>query len=144
MKRMREIDQVILHSTATNPSWYSDRSVENVVKEIRRWHVEERKWSDVGYHIIIHRNGDTATGRPIDRAGAHCRGANKHSVGVALVGGRGGCADDKFRDNYTKRQEAALRQILFDLNEEYSISSVAGHNEYASKACPCFCVKDWL
>ena len=36
MKRMREIDQVILHSTATNPSWYSDRSAENVVKEIRR------------------------------------------------------------------------------------------------------------
>ena len=88
MIRIREIEQVILHSTATNPSWYSDRSVENVVKEIRRWHVEERKWSDVGYHLIIHRRGDIAEGRPIDRAGAHCKGANKHSVGIASVGGR--------------------------------------------------------
>ena len=88
MIRIREIEQVILHSTATNPSWYSDRSVEDVVKEVPRWHTEERKWSDIGYHLIIHRNGDIAEGRPIDRAGAHCRGANKHSVGIASVGGR--------------------------------------------------------
>lgn len=53
---MREINEIIIHCTATNPNWYADRSVEDVVAEIRRWHVEERNWSDIGYHAIIHRD----------------------------------------------------------------------------------------
>ncbi len=70
---MREINEIIIHCTATNPNWYADRSVEDVVAEIRRWHVEERNWSDIGYHAIIHRDGSVGYGRPVERSGAHCR-----------------------------------------------------------------------
>jgi len=140
---MRRIDTVIIHATATNPSWYSEKSAKDVVKEIRRWHTEERGWSDIGYHYVIHRDGDVAIGRSIHRTGAHTRGANKGSIGVALVGGRGGCADDKIQDNFTEAQIASLRKLLNQLNKDYPIHKVAGHNEYASKACPCFSVKDW-
>ena len=140
---MREIDLVVVHCTATNPSWYSDKSCEDVVEEIRRWHVNERKWSDIGYHYCIHRDGVVAEGRPIRRSGAHTRGANKHSVGVALVGGRGGCNDDEPLDNFTEQQMTALRKLIDDLKEDYPISKVAGHNEFANKACPCFSVKEW-
>jgi hypothetical protein len=93
---MREINEIIIHCTATNPSWYADRSVDDVVAEIRRWHVEERNWSDIGYHAIIHRDGSVGHGRPVERPGAHVAGRNKHTIGVSLVGGRGGCADDDF------------------------------------------------
>ena len=93
IKKVREINLAVVHCTATNPSWYADKSAEDVVKEIRRWHVQERKWSDIGYHTVIHRNGDVVDGRPIERSGAHTRGLNKHSVGIALVGGRGGCSE---------------------------------------------------
>ena len=59
---MREIDEIIIHATATNPSWMTDKPVEDVVAEIRRWHVEERKWSDIGYHAVIHRDGSVGYG----------------------------------------------------------------------------------
>ena len=31
---MRKIDQVIIHSTATNPSWYSDKSAKDVLMKL--------------------------------------------------------------------------------------------------------------
>ena len=42
---MREITKIIVHCTATPEG----REVD--VEEIRKWHVEERGWSDVGYHF---------------------------------------------------------------------------------------------
>lgn len=140
---MRKINGVVIHSTATNPSWYADRSAEDVVEEIRRWHVTERGWSDIGYHAVIHRNGDIAMGRPIENPGAHTRGFNKSTLGVALVGGRGGCKDDEFLDNYTEAQQTSLRQLLANWHEDYPIEWVKGHNDFANKACPCFWVESW-
>lgn len=142
---MREIDEIIIHATATNPSWMADKPVDDVVAEIRRWHVEERKWSDIGYHVVIHRDGAVGYGRPVERTGAHVGGRNKTTIGVSLVGGRGGIADGEFSDNFTPEQEASLRQLIEDYKKKFpSITKVSGHNEYASKACPCFSVKAWL
>jgi N-acetylmuramoyl-L-alanine amidase len=60
------------------------------------------------------------------------------------VGGRGGCADDAFLDNFTSEQEEALRELIAEYSAKFpSISKVSGHNSYASKACPCFDVDDW-
>ena len=142
---MREIDEIIIHATATNPSWMVNNPVDDVVAEIRRWHVEERKWSDIGYHAVIQRDGAVGYGRPVERTGAHVGGRNKTTIGVSLVGGRGGIADGEFSDNFTPEQEAALRQLIEDYKNQFpSITKVSGHNEYASKACPCFSVKAWL
>ena len=142
---MRDINEIVVHCTATNPSWYADKDAEDVVNEIRRWHTQERGWSDIGYHFIIHRNGQIKAGRPITRTGAHTKGRNKGSIGIALVGGRGGAADDAFLDNFTADQERELRALIDSLKEEFpTISTVSGHNDYASKACPCFDVGAWI
>jgi len=78
------------------------------------------------------------------RSGAHVAGHNKNTIGVSLVGGRGGCSDDKFLDNFTEEQEKALRELIEDLKKDHkTITKVTGHNEYASKACPCFDVDEW-
>jgi N-acetyl-anhydromuramyl-L-alanine amidase AmpD len=141
---MRHIDEIVIHCTATNPSWYADKSAQDVAQEIRRWHTQERKWSDIGYHFIVHRNGEVATGRPVSRSGAHVAGHNKNTIGVSLVGGRGGCSDDSFLDNFTEEQEKALRELIEDLKKDHkTITKVTGHNDYASKACPCFDVDEW-
>lgn len=142
---MRDMNEIVVHCTATNPKWYADKEAADVVKEIRRWHTEERGWSDIGYHFIVHRNGQIAAGRPITRTGAHTRGRNKGSIGIALVGGRGGAADDAFLDNFTADQDRELRALIESLKEEFpTISTVSGHNDYASKACPCFDVGEWM
>ena len=142
---MRHIDEIIIHCTATSPKWMADKSAEEVKAEVTRWHVEDNKWSDCGYHVLVHRDGSIASARPVTRSGAHCRGRNKSSIGVALVGGRGGCLDDAFLDNYTPEQEQALRDVIDNLKTEFpSIEMISGHSDYANKACPCFNVKKWV
>jgi N-acetyl-anhydromuramyl-L-alanine amidase AmpD len=142
---MRLINEIVVHCTATNAKWYASRSAEDVVAEIRRWHTEERGWSDIGYHAIVHRDGSVAHGRSDDRKGAHVAGRNSTTIGVSLVGGRGGVANGKFEDNFTPEQDAALRKLIADYKEKHpKIDTVSGHNDYASKACPGFNVGEWL
>ena len=138
---MRLIDEIVVHCTATNAKWYESKSAEDVVTEIRRWHTEERGWSDIGYHAVVHRDGSIAHGR----SGAHVAGRNSTTLGVSLVGGRGGVANGKFDDNFTPEQDASLRKLIDDYKEKYpAIKKVSGHNDYASKACPGFNVGEWL
>ena len=142
---MRLINEIVVHCTATNPKWYASKSAKDVVDEIRRWHTEERGWSDIGYHAIVHRDGSVAHGRSDDRKGAHVAGRNSTTIGVSLVGGRGGVANGKFEDNFTPEQDEALRKLIGEYKEKHpKIETVSGHNDYASKACPGFNVGEWL
>ena len=81
-------------------------------------------------------DGSVGYGRAVERSGAHvCRGRNKHAIGVSLVGGRGGCADDDFLDNFTPEQEEALRELIVEYSSKFpSIKEISGHNSYARKA----------
>lgn len=141
---MRPVTEIIVHCTATPPDWRGKQPFSLKVAEIRRWHVEERGWSDIGYHYLIDRPGTLAVGRPLDRVGAHVAGHNIGTIGICLLGGAGSAATDQFSDNYTPEQEAALRQLIAELKAKYpSIKKVSGHNEYAAKACPGFNVARW-
>ena len=56
---MREINKIIIHCSAT---------VEGVnvsAATIKRWHVQGRGWSDIGYHYVIGLDGAIEYGRPI-------------------------------------------------------------------------------
>ncbi|MEM9129928.1 MAG: N-acetylmuramoyl-L-alanine amidase [Pseudomonadota bacterium] len=142
---MRRVDEIIIHCTATRAEWWSTRTVKQKTAEVRKWHVEDRGWSDIGYHFLIDRDGKVATGRPIDRDGAHVRGHNKGTIGIALFGGHGGNEDDTFDDHFTPAQDAALRKMIAHLKDSYpTISKITGHHEYSAKACPCFRVTPWL
>ena len=142
---MRTITEIVIHCTATRANWMADKPVEDVVRELRRWHVEDNGWSDCGYHFVIHRDGTVGTARPVGRSGAHCRGRNKRSIGVTLCGGRGGESTDKFSDHFTPEQETTLRKLIDDLKQKYpSIKDVSAHHQWSSKACPCFSVREWL
>lgn len=142
---MRNINEIIIHCTATRPSWYEDRPIKDAVKELTRWHVEDNGWSDCGYHLALSRSGEVGEARPMRRTGAHCRGKNKSSIGITLLGGRGGQTDDDFLENFTEEQDKALRDLIADLKAEYpTITKVSGHSSYANKACPCFDVEDWM
>lgn len=141
---MRTITEAIIHTTATRPNWMATRSVADKVQEIRRWHVDGNGWSDIGYHYVIDRGGAIGTGRPLERVGAHVKGRNKQSIGIALVGGHGGSETDKFEDHYTDAQEAALRGLIGELKSRFGDLAVTGHNQYAAKACPCFYVPTWF
>jgi hypothetical protein len=142
---MRHINEIIIHCTATPPDWRKGQRTSTKVKEVTRWHVEDRGWSDIGYTYLIDRDGTVQEGRPIHRAGAHVKGRNANSIGISLFGGKGGTASDQFQDNFTEDQERALAALIADLRERFpTIEKVSGHNQYAAKVCPCFSVPAWL
>ena len=110
------------------------------------WHMcSPRNWSDIGYHYLVDRNGKVATGRPLERQGAHVKGRNKGTIGIALFGGHGSASDDQFFDNFTFEQDIALRKLIADLQKRFpTIREITGHNRYANKACPGFDVESWF
>jgi hypothetical protein len=141
---MRKIDEIIIHCTATRPDWWATRSLNQKVAEVKKWHTSPpNNWADIGYHFCLDRDGKIAEGRPVEKAGAHTKGHNANSIGIALFGGFGSSADDLFQDNFTQEQEQALRSLILQLLERYGNLKISGHNEYANKACPGFRVKEW-
>ena len=141
---MRKIDTIITHCTATRPNWWSGKTSQEKVNEVRRWHVEDRGFSAIGYHYLIDRDGTVTEGRPLERTGAHAKGHNTGSVGIALFGGHGGNVADHFEDNCTEDQDRALRELIDTLKADHPITKTIGHNEVANKACPTFVVRDWV
>jgi N-acetylmuramoyl-L-alanine amidase len=124
---MRDINSLIVHCSATPPS------MDIGAKEIKKWHVDGNKWSDIGYHYVIRRSGMIEPGRPISKPGAHAKGYNGDSIGVCLVGGVDSLGQSEF--NYTFNQMAALRTVI----EAWKGKQVFGHRDLdSSKDCPCF------
>ena len=137
---MRKINQIILHCTATREG--RDYSVDT----IRKWHTEGRGWSDIGYHYIVQLDGTINEGRPLERSGAHTKGRNRNSIGIAYVGGVEAQRDSRgkwpAKDTRTYEQKVALDKFIKFLMEEYPEATLHGHNEYARKACPSFDVQE--
>lgn len=141
---MRPLNEIIVHCTATRSDWWATSSAQVKTNEVRNWHTS-KGWSDIGYHYLIDRDGTVVSGRPLERTGAHVKGHNTGTIGISLFGGHGGSASDVFEDNFTEEQDAALRKLIADLQKDHpSIHKISGHNEYSSKACPCFNVRNWL
>ena len=136
---MREINAIVIHCSATKAN--ADIGLD----EIRKWHTGPKGngWRDVGYHLIIRRDGGIEKGRPIEEIGAHVVGHNADSIGVCLVGG----LDENMRPaaNYTPAQWAALKEVVADLKKLFPAAAIKGHCDYpnVAKACPCFDVSGW-
>lgn len=135
---MRPISRIIVHCAATRP----DQDIG--VAEIRDWHMNGRRWSDIGYHAVIRRSGVIEFGRPSARVGAHVRCHNAGSLGVCLAGGYGSAADDRFEDHFTQGQKVMLVGLLQGLKLALPEVTIHGHNDFAAKACPGFRVAAWL
>ncbi len=134
---MREIIKIVWHCSATK----DDADV--TVEQIRDWHVNGRGWSDIGYHFVIELDGSVKAGRPLARKGAHVRGHNATSIGICYVGGLD--RKGKPKDTRTTAQKKALYALTEDLMRRFPAATVHGHNEFASKACPCFDARsDWM
>lgn len=133
-------DFIVVHCSATGPSQ------DIGVKEIRKWHVKERDWIDVGYHFVIRRNGTIELGRPLWAIGAHVQNYNRTSVGICLVGGTPDGKSNVEENNFTDEQRAALDTLTVMLSGLYPLAVVQGHRDFkgVQKFCPSFDTKLWF
>ena len=135
------VTEIILHCADTRPEWMSGRPLAEKVAEIRRWHVQQRRWRNIGYHWVIDRDGAVAPGRPETEIGAHVEGHNRGTIGICLLGGYGASVDGPFEKNFTAAQAAAAKRLIAEIKGRTAIRKVSGHNDYAAKACPGFKVR---
>ena len=132
---MRTINEIIIHCTATEDG--NDYSV----TDIDRWH-RQKGYAEIGYHYLIHPDGMIDTGRAVTKVGAHCKGHNRYSIGIAYIGG---LKDGKPANTLTLYQRCALAALIKTLCLIYpSIKTISGHNRYSDKACPCFDVPTFV
>jgi hypothetical protein len=98
----------IVHHTAGRNAYTREESAA-IVRGIQLFHVRGNGWNDIGYNFLVDRFGTVYEGRHggIDRAvvGAHARGFNTGSVGVALLGTYTGTAP-------TRAAQDALTSLL--------------------------------
>lgn len=137
MKQTRTINEIIIHCSAT------PEGKDYTVADITRWH-KARGFKTIGYHFVIYRDGSIHTGRAVDQIGAHCVNHNSHSIGICYIGGLAKDAKTP-KDTRTPQQKEALVKLVKLLRKSYpDITTVAGHNQFSKKNCPCFSVTSEL
>ena len=135
MEPRSSTEYLVVHCSATKPS------MDIGLREIKRWHVDDNGWRDVGYHYIIRRNGEVELGRSNRDTGAHAAGYNHKSVSLCMVGGM--AEDNSAENNFTAQQWTALLDLVKQIKVDYPEANVIGHNEISKKECPSFDVQKW-
>ena len=140
---MRTITLIVLHCSAT-------RTTQKYPFHLCKADHLKRGFTDIGYHYYITRDGQVHVGRPLWKEGAHCKGHNKHSIGICYEGGLdalGECFDTR-----TKAQKQSMSALLERLHEQYPNAIILGHRDLSPdlggdghvepeewlKQCPCF------
>lgn len=143
-KSKRSIQYLIVHCSAT------PQGREVSCDTIRKIHIQQRGWRDIGYHYLIHLDGSIECGRDVDQSGAHTEGYNSGSIGICYIGGTD--LKGKPLDTRTPEQKEALLDLLKDLKTLYPEALIKGHRDFSPdknkngiiepseyiKACPCF------
>lgn len=141
--KTREIKRIILHCAFTTKGQDTD------VDDIRAWHINERGWSDIGYHWFIKFSGKIQEGRDLDEdgdifeeIGAHTFGYNRDSLGICLEGGK--AVGGGIEHNFTEQQFKSLARLIRIIKADFPNATIHGHNEFSNKACPVFDVRKFL
>ena len=126
---MQKIEKLIVHHTATPTSW--------TVEDVRRLHVEERGWDDIGYHYLILLNDDGTArmeiGRPCYKTGAHAKGHNRNSLGLCTVGNW----SKGEMPRQIRRELVRWLDVLCQLHDLDPLEAIKGHRELEGAATEC-------
>lgn len=140
---------LVIHCTAT------PEGREVTSDQIRHWHLDPppagRGWHQVGYTDLLHLNGG------VERLVKNNEDGNvdpweitNGAVGINSISRHvvyaGGLTDDAKhpKDTRTPDQRKTMLRYVQDMIRLHPDILVAGHNQFAAKACPSFNVPMWL
>jgi N-acetylmuramoyl-L-alanine amidase len=145
---MKKLKHLIIHCTATPEG----REVSG--DTIKSWHMDPppngRGWNRPGYSDIIHLDGWVENLQPFNQDDTKDQweitygvaGQNHHAHHVVYVGG---CDQNLSpKDTRTASQLYALELYVKMMLLRHPGLIIAGHNQFANKACPSFDVPEWL
>ena len=145
----RSTEYVVWHCSATPPSMDIGSGQITIMHQARGF-------DDIGYHLVIRRDGRIEAGEAFKSRGAHVKGLNSVSVGVCMVGGID--EDGKSENNFTDEQWKAARHAFEFLTLLYPDADHVGHRDLSPdknrdgrvvrreflKDCPCYSVTEWI
>ncbi len=131
-KPKRAVQKIFIHCSASDNPKHDDISV------IRKWHVEQNKWADVGYHYFIKKDGTIQKGRALEKDPAAQYPFNKGTIAICLAGLE--------KDKFTTEQFNSLKIMAGVLDFKYNGEvTFHGHCEVTKlKTCPVFDYKKVL
>ncbi len=152
----KKVKAAFVHHTASGNN-YSCSQSPSLIRGIYRYHVQSMGWRDVGYNFLIDKCGKIYEGRAGGVAkpvlGAHTRGFNSNSMGIAVLGSYGA----------TNPSSAAVRAIarltawklglhgvnprgktylksgggnLYRKGKKVRLNVISGHRDGFQTACP--------
>jgi hypothetical protein len=129
---MQGATKLTVHHEGWTPVSFTDpTATSRRIEQIRRAHVEDRGWADIGYHFVVDRAGIVWQGRELRYQGAHVRDHNEHNIGVLVLG-------NFDRQSPTDAQTRSLVMTMRGLLTRHRISParVYTHQEINPTACP--------
>lgn len=129
---MKGIGRITVHHEGSTTFWSADqRATADRLERIRAYHVNQRRFGDIGYHYIIDRAGNIWEGRSIRFQGAHVSRQNEHNIGVMCLG-------NFDKQSPTNAQIATLRGTVAALAAYYSVprNRIFTHRELGPTTCP--------
>lgn len=121
-----DISRAVVHWTTGDALGVTDTG--RWVKNIRDYHVGSLGWADIGYNYLVDRFGNVFTGRGRYRVGAHARGHNHDSLGIAYLGGKD--------EDITKEGKIAIIGIIEWVEMDVGALEVYGHRDLGNTICP--------
>lgn len=114
---------VVVHHSAMPPS--------EGPRDIQRMHMHRRGFLDIGYHFVIDGQGRIYEGRNLAVHGAHVKGHNAGTLGIALMG-------NYEESEPASEQMARLKWLVRDLMAKHPLTHLAGHSDFlpGKTLCP--------
>ena len=120
-RSLTDIDTIVIHHTGWVPVGPDATA---------RYHVEDKGWPAVGYHIMIVPDGTVYYMNDFSISSFHAKKFNSTSVGIALEG------DFMNGNRPTGAQMNSATKLLRDLRTYFQYDYVVGHKELLPTDCP--------
>ena len=125
MNPTNEINRFVVHHSASDPD-------KTTVADIRKWHVKENGWDDVGYHRIITGLGMIEEGRDLTYVPAAQAGHNSGTFTVCVIGD-----NTKAKHMWRREQVSALIRLYAAVRVIWPSIEPFGHRDLSSGTeCP--------
>lgn len=125
------VKYAVVHHSDT-PQCLSEQQCKQRIRNIQNYHMNVKKWSDIGYNYLIGGDGNIYEGRGGKTVGAHVRGYNKVSIGICVIG--------NYQKQFPSRKTLlALRSILVCLKIRRNLKHdylLRGHRDLGHTTCP--------
>lgn len=124
------VTMLVLHHTVSTYS--GPQSVRN----IQSFHMNSNGWADLGYNWLVSPAGTVYEGRGWGTQGAHARGENANSIGVAYIGDG--------RESVPDAALFAILRVAAEADRRFGSLRRVGHRDVGRTACPGDVLYRWV